>query len=326
MTEVDERAVSSTVTLQDCLSDIDLKVRGIVERARRSGADGPGVVDKVFDELGDVLLYKPWLSKVEDWIERSLPAASPGHPGKKYVTDVNKTKYKGVFNNQHALAPVILCNGVTMGADKVGHFFQLGYRYHAHRLAGGAAAARSMGQASERGVFGLGMTGVYSKADLSANEAGMRFYRDLESNPAAFSSLKRYIDSSWDERANPSLYRADIGLAVWRNIIEGEWRGNFDPGAVSSNVHFFATTETASDGKFDYNSDSGRIEGRLNCALSPNLTSGGNVEGVKIIYDWVSGQSSGKGYFESNKEDRLVGRWGYKSSSVDGGSWRLRKI
>ncbi len=70
------------------------------------------------------------------------------------------------------------------------------------------------GQDFWRGVFGLSTTGVYSPADLIANEAGMRFYQALHRNPALVFNIRHYITGLWSETVNPSCYNRDMARIV----------------------------------------------------------------------------------------------------------------
>ena len=65
-----------------------------------------------------------------------------------------------------------------------------------------------------RGHFGLASTGVHSRGDLAANEAGMRFYRDLLSNPYMTFDINRYVNANWNEQVSGNIYSHEIGTAV----------------------------------------------------------------------------------------------------------------
>ncbi|WNG50080.1 hypothetical protein F0U60_42615 [Archangium minus] len=109
--------------------------------------------------------------------------------------------------------------GVHMGADKLSHFFQTGWkynkRYHAYREAGvpeREALERVIryGVGTEKGSLGLTTTGVFSFADLEANYQGFLFYRSLcqDENPRLVKTpegwrLQRPFD--WREYVSPQL-------------------------------------------------------------------------------------------------------------------------
>jgi len=81
--------------------------------------------------------------------------------------------------------------GVLLGTDKVGHFHDLGHIYFIKYLSamergqseddaiGGVVRAFSRGFISEAQAIGAFSTGVASNADLAANFAGYKFYRNL---------------------------------------------------------------------------------------------------------------------------------------------------
>jgi hypothetical protein len=84
--------------------------------------------------------------------------------------------------------PTFNVDGVHMGADKLSHFFQTGWKYHKRFrafLAAGVPEPEALervvryGVGTEYGSLGLGATGVFSFGDLEANYQGFRFYRSL---------------------------------------------------------------------------------------------------------------------------------------------------
>ncbi len=112
-----------------------------------------------------------------------------------------------------------------LGTDKIDHFWIQGYDYY-QRSRQGLSPERAIewGTRTERGIWGLFTTGVFSFADLAANYDGMRFYLGLlgpESvvgrDEAGCATLRRpfdwldWVDWRYDEVLNPSLYR--VGLA-----------------------------------------------------------------------------------------------------------------
>ncbi len=213
MAEVATLAVPSTVNLQDCLGDVDHRIRSVLRAANRGSPSGADVVERRYDEIGAVILTRPHLAKIEGWLLDNLSAATPTVPGKRYETPKANTKFRYTSLPQFGLADVILCAGTRMGVDKIGHFFQLGYEYYVRSAPG---AARQYGHDSELGLFGISSTGVYSRGDLAANEAGGRFWRQLRRTPSMTFSLRDYISSDWDERQNESLYSEEVGAQVWR--------------------------------------------------------------------------------------------------------------
>ena len=129
--------------------------------------------------------------KIELWV-RARPFRARREGRVLFPMDCGRAVYgdslltKSIFLND--LSPTVNVHGCYMGTDKLGHFFQQGYEYfreyrHAElRGAGGRRAlahAVRLGVAQESGIFGEGLIGVYSNADLAANYAGLKFYLNL---------------------------------------------------------------------------------------------------------------------------------------------------
>ncbi|QRK09057.1 hypothetical protein JQX13_02525 [Archangium violaceum] len=130
--------------------------------------------------------------------------------------------------------------GVHMGADKLSHFFQTGWKYNkrhqAYRRAGvpeREALERIIryGVGTEKGSLGLTTTGVFSFADLEANYQGFLFYRSLceDENPRLVKTpegwrLRRpfdwreYVSPRLDESINNSAFTAKRWSEVRANL------------------------------------------------------------------------------------------------------------
>ncbi len=89
-------------------------------------------------------------------------------------------------------AGTVSVGGTVIGTDKVIHFINVGRIYHAkyeQLLAQGQSADQAVGAAisatsanpfySEDGFLGIFTTGIHSNADLAADLAGFKFYRNL---------------------------------------------------------------------------------------------------------------------------------------------------
>ncbi|HYO57973.1 hypothetical protein [Archangium sp.] len=118
--------------------------------------------------------------------------------------------------------------GVHMGADKLSHFFQTGWKYHkrfrALRNAGvpeREALERVVryGVETEKGTLGLRTTEVFSFGDLEANYQGFRFYQSLcrDEDPRLLKTSEgwrlthpfdwhEYISPHFDESYNNSAF------------------------------------------------------------------------------------------------------------------------
>lgn len=130
-----------------------------------------------------------------------------------------------------SLGQEIRVGSYDIGIDKIEHLFQLGYSYfEAYRFKNkDIFTVLKDGELFERLVYGGNVleTGVFSYADLAANFNGLRFWNDLlkmKADPlgreltAAVScqdkkwvlnrqvTLSDYIDDSWNETINCSIY------------------------------------------------------------------------------------------------------------------------
>jgi len=98
-----------------------------------------------------------------------------------------------------AMAPTMRIHGVLQGTDKLGHFFQQGYKYreiYDKAIDKGKsedqarAAAVKYGVDMEKTWGGQWWTGAYSHGDLAANYAGFKFYLNL-TRPITIGKTKR---------------------------------------------------------------------------------------------------------------------------------------
>jgi hypothetical protein len=238
---------------------------------------------------------------------------------------------------------------VCIGADKLGHFFDLGFRYWKASKAGATKdQIESQGRGTEMSIAGLGASGVYSQADLEANRKGWQFYKDLEANPSSLAfSIKNYISYMWNEQVNPSFYIPELGEVVWRNLLTGLWLGSIThpgtPTPIAIRLDLTATN-TSVNGTYEWpagdaKANKGKITGGAITQVTisvagdtPNLAGGPPtpasatpVSGVKIQFDWERGSATGKGVLNSVGERRLEGTWGLGTSRTDGGDLHVNK-
>lgn len=189
-------------------------------------------------------------------IERALQAswARKSFPGKMVIhSDISMNLHGRAALDPRALlmffqAGTIKANGVYFGTDKLLHFHQLGYRYYLHYralLRGGLGPDEArqgvldyFGEdafwAEDKG-FGTIMTGIYSNADMAANNAGFKFFLNL-TEPVSFLGQERrplvvrcgafwrvndhvrpkagwfrvFISDHWNEALNPNLYAVSL--------------------------------------------------------------------------------------------------------------------
>lgn len=126
--------------------------------------------------------------------------------------------------------PAVRVGDVIFGTDKIAHFFTNGARYHVRFLAEKARgrteddavdAAIGIGVMEESGVLGRWASGIFSYADLQANQRGLAWYRSLCEGPAPGLrlvderwvlrpfSIAEHVDPCWDEAFEPSGFSDD---------------------------------------------------------------------------------------------------------------------
>lgn len=340
--EVGDSALPPGITLADIKSDVNTKVRTAITAGRTASrslptatARGFAVAEHVYDELGRTMTH---LAPVETWLN-GLPQSTPasgGRPavrGKIYIPRRADTRYAGVSAwSTGNLAPVAKIERILMGTDKIGHFFQLGYYYFARAHSSVSVLGDSHGtDASELGLFGLGSTGVYSRADLDANHKGRQFYEDLRSRPTMTFDIADYASSAWNESTNTNYYAASIAAPVWRHAMNRQWGGTFSVNSLRSSSPITVDLSVRSDrvsGDFRYETNSGRVSGSVSNGRIQYITSPSHrdaVTHIEIKYDWSSGANSGKGKWVSRSETELSGTWGYGASRTSGGTWDLAR-
>jgi len=130
--------------------------------------------------------------------------------------------------------------GVHMGADKLSHFFQLGWTYNEHfreDLNRGVPEREALerlvhlGVETENGHLGFGTTEVFSFSDLEANYQGFLFYRSLcqGENPRIVKTAegwrlrspfdwREYVSPLFDESYNNSAFTPERWNEVQANL------------------------------------------------------------------------------------------------------------
>jgi hypothetical protein len=345
--EVDDRSCAG---LTDIEADIDSKVNSEIGAARVAAGTPisvPAFLEDVYKRLG-----KGIISPIETFVQ-GLPASKRNLP----PDSLAGTKYSGVeavnqfylFQTQHladVVGPAAKVHGFCVGADKLGHLFDLGYLYWNAGFnfpsAFGTAEAQSTGRAMEIGKQGLAMTGVFSNADQAANLAGWQFYKDLQAAASSFTfAINNYITAQWNEQVNPSFYEPSVGTVVWRNLVTGSWQGDITSISTLDTIKIdLAVTTSGVTGTYETPAgtakpaNKGKITGGT---ITQNTTtvsgqvpgdpalSATAVTGISIQFDWERGTRSGKGRLDSGDEQTLNGTWGLGSSRTSGGTLKLKR-
>jgi hypothetical protein len=174
------------------------------------------------------------------------PPGGPGGFDSKFMDSEAGQCLKLVLNFKDrgqnvTLQSIIKVNGVNIGSDKLGHFFDQGfdlfqkeYSINSNSLTGendGLTKALDYSMSTEDGMFGLKSSGVKSYGDLSANYGGSVFWKDLSlgSNPLVSCQdgkykvsrpfdFKDYVTDAWDEGINCSEYSDSMTQQVEANL------------------------------------------------------------------------------------------------------------
>ena len=188
--------------------------------------DCESVVKKVQKRLQHSI-YQP----IELWIISSdlvdrIPRGPEGNRDYRQHYLLSKT-YLFDYARWLQPSPTLQVNEIRFGSDKLAHFFSEGWWYYKHWKKNRddhtpEQLQRSMfdyGVKLERSIQGVGMTGVFSPADLEANYQGFVFYRQLchAAEPLLYRQEGRwhfsdkfgfrdYIYPGWDESWNPNIY------------------------------------------------------------------------------------------------------------------------
>ncbi len=310
--------------LLDSEDDINNYVNKILGEARTNSTNIGDRLNYIYSKLGkNTSLGR---TAIEDWVNEKLDGS------KIYQPKEETTKYSGVSNNVSMLGrgkiwkqpffpilnPTIKVNGILIGSDKLGHFFQQGFEYFAiaYVEAKGKSAAEKYGQKTEAEWFGLETTGVYSNADLTANAKGMNFYSDFITNPNIVFDISSYIGKEWNEIFNPNVYSQEVGEVVWKNLMQRATNGymtdiNFDSLLLMPIKPLLQVNGNEIKGMLTYNSPKKQkgtikidIDGVINYNKQKDLAA---IYGVNIILNWTSGTKSGTGTLESYGENKIAG-------------------
>ena len=244
-----------------------------------------------------------------------------------------------------AVASAVNVHGQCIGADKLGHFFDVGYLYwEADALLHGMSTnqAKDIGHALEIGLQGLSLTGVFSNADQEANLAGWKFYKDLEANPAHFVfDIGNYIAASWNEQVNPSFYEPGLGVVVWNNLLQGRWSGTIGHDGNPDDITFdLSATAAGVTGSYEW--PAGAVKPKQGTITKGTITqqtttvtgqipgepqaSDSAVTGISIEFEWHRDSMFGKGVLRSVNEQTLEGTWGPGAATTGGGQLKLKKV
>lgn len=227
---------SRHMDIPDALPKLNLEVNRRIEQVLKllNSQDKLETVcdwDELRDHLGDQLRH-PIRGHIENYINKSKILPKPkfnfGQSVFKNVPFFQKIPlHVGRWLGIGFTLP-IHHNGLLIGADKFGHFFDEGHYYYTmvHKWGFKFANALKWGRFLEYTFEGKGLVGVYSYADLAANYDGYRFWLDILGSPdkkipskllscakgkwkLSPIDLNLYISAAWDEGMNCNEYRSD---------------------------------------------------------------------------------------------------------------------
>ena len=231
----------------------DSSVRDRLEHLRSESA----VVRGVYDRLGYGIIA---FARAGTWMDKHDFRAQPA----RYKTSYGRSIFVYLPTDYFTISPTVNMYGVSLGTDKIAHFFQQGYTYYMiAKKATAKGAARDLavrkavnwGRMTELTYYGTLVGGVFSNADLFANYAGMKFYEGLtrsitiggqtrqptlvlkdgiwvfnETQRIEESPLKPFVSDHMNEALNPSLFVPFLRSSV-RSIVRKQscpqWRAAY---------------------------------------------------------------------------------------------------
>lgn len=157
--------------------------------------------------------------------------------------------------------------------------------------------------------------------------------------PSLVAGSLRFIPNSepHNEGHNPNYYEESVGKYVWTNLLSTkEWKGTIRDQNASSQVTatFKVSNDDKLEGQFTYiQKIGGRTTGKLiNGKIKHLRNLDKAIRGVRIDVEWQlnqpagsKGTSTGRGYWESAGETRLIGKWGWGKKNDNRGDWPLTK-
>ncbi len=211
----------------------NLAITRELDAVAQGSPDAPLQCEEVRNRIGYRLEFEIF-QDVELWAFHSaLVDRAPATP-----EEVDRFEAESIYANHPWFdignwlphSPTIEIDGVRIGTDKLAHFVSSGWKYYRvyrWRQSGGHDAADAFewavrwGVFEERGINGLLAIGVFSRGDMEANAAGLRFYVELCDGDDPYLAvtdgrwaLRRavdlvdYITPEWDESYQNSIYAA----------------------------------------------------------------------------------------------------------------------
>ncbi|MCK7616010.1 hypothetical protein [Roseibium sediminicola] len=173
--------------------------------------------------------------------------------------------------------------------------------------------------------FGIRATGVYSPADIAANNAGAKFYAALAKLSNTKISIAPYIDRSWNESVNCNKYSASVGPTIWQNLlVSRNWVFQMDTKSLERKINADCKIVKKANSYDVALSILGKTPfGSLSLTPTFRKDKNGLIEGLDLSGTWTHKGESGRLKISSSRECWIKGTWGTGQSDTNGGSCLL---
>lgn len=229
-TEVDSITIR-TVT-EDATEVLDEEMnRRIAKAIKKANRWGRCSERRLYAALGDILRAGPegffMVAPLENFANWSREVPKNGVARSESIYSSVRL-HESVPITLYPLGKVLRVNENIIAGDKFSHFFNVGWTYYNIHYVDkeDVMVALDYGDTTERLIWGLLTTGVYSWADLSANFSGMRFWASVLAEPDVLNreldplvkcesskwvqdrqfTWNNWVSASWDEGVNCNTY------------------------------------------------------------------------------------------------------------------------
>lgn len=181
---------------------------------------------KLFENIHNQLVTQNPIGIIESFAEKNKDISKRTIPLSEsiYKTSLEES----LILKKFGVGSIIQVNGVQIGTDKLGHFFNEGYDIYLQnknrqRVDEKASAGVRDSRSSEQGRYGLQTTLIKSYADMSTNQSGFRFWEKLCGFPTKekTDAEKNYFQQ---HKCNPDAY---LKCVIDEKTKKGHW--DFNP-------------------------------------------------------------------------------------------------
>lgn len=179
------------------------------------------------------------MGRIEKWAEKSatIPKIQEKIDAAEYIYR-GSSFWRLPLMDLSGIAHSIKLAGHIIGTDKLGHFMAEGLKYYelvTEDDGGSLQKAIRWGVDTEEGIYGLGVSGVKSYADLAANLDGYRFWASILDGETPYFACAGgqffmvreftwldYVTDAWDEGINCSVYTKHMAGVFNSNLFKHE--------------------------------------------------------------------------------------------------------